>query len=120
MGLRRLAKPFVLRERDVDRAHSSPLGSVRGAGCNRSRKAARVRQRTGFDSSRFRNRSHANAYYCAMNAEVATSSSGTITFSKNGGSFAAFSNPLVLANGDTIEVRRTTTSAAGWVTIATS
>jgi len=44
-------------------------------------------------------------------------SSGTITFSKNGGAFAAFSNPLVLANGDTIEVRRTTTSAAGWVSI---
>ncbi|MFZ1693794.1 MAG: hypothetical protein WAT74_11395, partial [Flavobacteriales bacterium] len=47
-------------------------------------------------------------------------SSGTITFSKNGGAFAAFSSPLVLANGDTIEVRRTTTSAAGWVTIATA
>jgi hypothetical protein len=43
--------------------------------------------------------------------------SGTITFSKNGGSFAAFSSPLVLAAGDTIRVRRTTTTSAGWVQI---
>ena len=47
-------------------------------------------------------------------------SSGAITFSKNGGSFAAFSSPLVLANGDTIEAHRIITSSAGWVTIATS
>ncbi len=44
-------------------------------------------------------------------------SSGTITFSKNGGAFAAFSSPLVLASGDTIRVRRTTATTQGWVQI---
>jgi hypothetical protein len=40
--------------------------------------------------------------------------SGSITLSKNGGSFAAFSNPLVLANTDTLVVKRTTTTSAGF------
>ena len=44
-------------------------------------------------------------------------SSGTITFSKNGGSFVAFSSPLVLATSDTIAVKRTTSTALGWVKI---
>ena len=44
-------------------------------------------------------------------------SSGTITFSKNGGSFVAFSSPLVLASTDTIAVKRTTSTALGWVKI---
>jgi hypothetical protein len=43
--------------------------------------------------------------------------SGTITFSKNGGSFAAFSSPLSLVAGDTIRVRRTATTSAGFVQI---
>jgi hypothetical protein len=40
--------------------------------------------------------------------------SGSITFSKNGGAFAAFSSPLVLANTDTLVVKRTTTTSAGF------
>lgn len=44
-------------------------------------------------------------------------SSGTITFSKNGGSYAAFSNPLVLAASDTLNVKRTVTTAAGYYKI---
>lgn len=44
-------------------------------------------------------------------------SSGTITFSKNGGSFVAFSNPLVLATTDTLAVKRTSSGALGWVKI---
>lgn len=44
-------------------------------------------------------------------------SSGTITFSKNGGAFATFSSPLVLAAADTIAVKRTTSTALGWVKI---
>jgi len=44
-------------------------------------------------------------------------SSGTITFSKNGGAFAAFSSPLVLASTDTIAVKRTTSTGSGWVKI---
>jgi hypothetical protein len=40
--------------------------------------------------------------------------SGSITLSKNGGAFAAFSNPLVLANTDTLIVKRTTTTSAGF------
>jgi hypothetical protein len=44
-------------------------------------------------------------------------SSGTITFSKNGGAFASFSSPLVLASTDTIAVKRTTSTALGWVKI---
>jgi hypothetical protein len=44
-------------------------------------------------------------------------SSGTITFSKNGGSFVAFSSPLVLATSDTLAVKRTSSGALGWVKI---
>ena len=44
-------------------------------------------------------------------------SSGTITFSKNGGSFVAFSSPVVLATSDTLAVKRTTSTALGWVKI---
>jgi hypothetical protein len=40
--------------------------------------------------------------------------SGSITLSKNGGSFASFSSPLVLANTDTLVVKRTTTTSAGF------
>jgi hypothetical protein len=40
--------------------------------------------------------------------------SGSITLSKNGGAFAAFSSPLVLANTDTLVVKRTTTTSAGF------
>jgi hypothetical protein len=40
--------------------------------------------------------------------------SGSITLSKNGGSFAAFSSPLTLANTDTLVVKRTTTTSAGF------
>jgi hypothetical protein len=40
--------------------------------------------------------------------------SGSITLSKNGGAFAAFSSPLVLANTDTLVVKRTTTTTAGF------
>lgn len=41
-------------------------------------------------------------------------SSGTITISKNGGLYAAFSSPLVLVTTDTLDVRRTTTTTAGF------
>jgi hypothetical protein len=40
--------------------------------------------------------------------------SGSITLSKNAGAFAAFSNPLVLANTDTLVVKRTTSTSAGF------
>jgi hypothetical protein len=40
--------------------------------------------------------------------------SGSITLSKNGGAFAAFSSPLVLANTDTLVVKRTITTSAGF------
>lgn len=43
--------------------------------------------------------------------------SGTITVDDNGGGFAAFVNPTTIANGETIQVKRTTTSSAGWVLI---
>jgi len=41
-------------------------------------------------------------------------SSGTITFSKNGGAFAAMSGTIALAVGDTIQAKRTTSTAQGW------
>lgn len=41
-------------------------------------------------------------------------SSGTITYSKNGGGFAALSGSITLAVSDTIVVRRTTTTSAGY------
>lgn len=43
--------------------------------------------------------------------------SGTITISINGGAFGAFSNPTTLVATDTIQVKRTTTTSAGWVKI---
>lgn len=43
--------------------------------------------------------------------------SGSITFSKNGGAYASFSSPLNLAIGDTIQVKRTTTTAIGNVNL---
>lgn len=46
--------------------------------------------------------------------------SGTLTFSKNGGSFAAIGAGITLAAGDTIRARRTVTTASGWVRIATA
>jgi hypothetical protein len=42
-------------------------------------------------------------------------SSGTITVSVNGGAFGAFANPTALVATNTIAVKRTTFSAAGWV-----
>lgn len=48
------------------------------------------------------------------NAYTQDGSSGTITYSKNGGAFAALSGTIALAVGDTIQVKRTTITAAGW------
>jgi len=45
-------------------------------------------------------------------------SSGTITFNKNGGGYVAFSNPLTLVATDTLIIKRTITTAAGWVKIS--
>jgi hypothetical protein len=58
----------------------------------------------------------------ALSAGVFTSidddgSSGTITISKNGAAYAAFSNPLTLVATDTIQVKRTVTTAAGTATL---
>ena len=44
--------------------------------------------------------------------------SGTITYSKNGAAFAALSGTITLAVGNTIKVRRTTTTNAGYSTWA--
>lgn len=44
-------------------------------------------------------------------------SSGTITVSDNGAAYAAFVNPTTTANGETIQVKRTTTTGTGWVLI---
>ena len=47
-----------------------------------------------------------------------TGTNGTVTYSKNGGGYAALSGSISLAIGDTITVRRTTTTNAGstrWV-----
>lgn len=44
-----------------------------------------------------------------------TGTNGTITYSKNGGGYAALSGSIVLAVSDTITVRRTTTTNAGSV-----
>lgn len=41
--------------------------------------------------------------------------SGTLTYSKNGGGFAALSGSIALAVSDTIVVRRTTSTSNGWV-----
>lgn len=43
--------------------------------------------------------------------------SGSITISVNGGAFSGFSNPLILAVSDTLDVARTTTTAAGFYKI---
>ena len=50
-------------------------------------------------------------------SETTDGASGTITYSKNGGAYAAFSNPTTYANGDTLAVKRTVTTALGWVKI---
>lgn len=47
-------------------------------------------------------------------------SSGTITYSKNGGGYAALSGSITLAAGDTITLKRTTTTGAGWAKMAQS
>lgn len=47
-------------------------------------------------------------------------SSGTITYSKNGGGYAALSGSIVLAASDTITLKRTTTTGAGWAKLAQS
>ena len=48
------------------------------------------------------------------NAYTQDGGSGTITYSKNGGTYTALSGTITLAMGDTIQVRRTTITAAGW------
>lgn len=48
------------------------------------------------------------------NAYTQDGGSGTITYSKNGGAFVALSGTITLAVGDTIQVNRTTITAAGW------
>lgn len=50
-------------------------------------------------------------------SETTDGASGTITYSKNGGAYAAFSNPTTYAIGDTIIVKRTITTALGWAKI---
>lgn len=44
-------------------------------------------------------------------------SSGTITWSMNGGAFGAWPGDTAFANGDYVSARRTTTSAIGWAQI---
>ena len=51
-------------------------------------------------------------------SETTDGASGTITYSKNGGAYAAFSNPTTYANGDTLAVKRTVTTSLGWVKIS--
>lgn len=48
------------------------------------------------------------------NAYTQDGASGTLTYSKNGGAFTALSGTITLAVGDTIQVKRTTITAAGW------
>lgn len=43
--------------------------------------------------------------------------SGAITVSDNGAAYGAFVNPTTTANGETIQVKRATTTGAGWVLI---
>lgn len=45
---------------------------------------------------------------------LASNNVGSLTFSINGGSFVAFSAPMVLNVGDTLDVNRTSTISAGW------
>ena len=49
------------------------------------------------------------------NTYTPTGTNGTLTYSKNGGGYAALSGTIVLAVSDTITVRRTTTTNAGSV-----
>lgn len=51
-------------------------------------------------------------------SETTDGGSGTITYSKNGGAYAAFSNPTTYANGDTLAVKRTVTTSLGWTKIS--
>lgn len=51
-------------------------------------------------------------------SETTDGSSGTITYSLNGGAYAAFVNPTTYANGDTLAVKRTVTTALGWAKIS--
>lgn len=51
-----------------------------------------------------------------LTAESATGTNGTITISINGGAYAAFSNPTTLPNGQTMTVKRTTTTGANSIT----
>ena len=46
---------------------------------------------------------------------VQDGSSGTITYSKNGGGFTSFASPLTLVAGDSIQIQRTTTTADGFI-----
>ena len=48
------------------------------------------------------------------NAYTQDGSSGAMTYSKNGGAFTALSGTITLAISDTIQVKRTTITAAGW------
>jgi len=50
-------------------------------------------------------------------SETTDGASGTITYSKNGGAYAAFVNPTTYSNGDTLAVKRTITTSLGWVKI---
>jgi len=50
-------------------------------------------------------------------SETTDGASGTITYSKNGGAYAAFVNPTTYANGDTLAIKRTITTALGWTKI---
>lgn len=43
--------------------------------------------------------------------------SGTITVSDNGAAYGAFVNPTTIANGETIQVKRTITTGAGLITL---
>lgn len=51
-------------------------------------------------------------------SQTTDGSSGSITYSKNGAAYAAFVNPTTYANGDTLAVKRTVTTALGWAKIS--
>ena len=50
----------------------------------------------------------------AYSAYTQDGASGTVTYSLNGGAFAALSGTVTLAIGNTIQTQRTTYTAAGW------
>lgn len=52
-----------------------------------------------------------------LTAQSQDGASGTITVSDSGAAYGAFVNPTTIANAETIQVKRTTTAAAGWVLI---